>query len=58
MYRDCFLTTFLSTGTGDRSMPFAKQSFTSNITDGSKFLVQSFITGLKFLNNKDIFKKV
>lgn len=38
--------------------PFTKQTILNTMTDPSAYKIQSYITGLKFLNNKDAFKKI
>lgn len=58
LYRDCFLTSDLSVVTSTRSQSFSKQVLASTIVDGTIHKVQSFITGMKFFNNKDVSKKV
>lgn len=58
MYYDCFLTSDLSYVSNIKSQTFNKQQLVSNVVDGTKFQVQSFITGMTFFNNKDSTKKV
>ncbi len=58
LYYDCFLTSELSSVTAVRSQVFDKQKFTTTIVDGSIYKLQSFITGMKFSNNKDVSKKI
>jgi len=58
LYNDCFLTSDLAVVTTTRSQKFVKQNFTNLVVDGTLQKIQSFITGLKFFNNKDVSKKI
>ena len=58
LYNDCFLTSDLSIVTTNRSQVFTKQSIAAALADNTKTKIQSFITGLKFFNNKDVSKKI
>lgn len=58
LYNDCFLTSDLAIVTTTRSQVFTKQTLPIPLPDNTKTEIQSFITGLKFFNNKDVSKKV
>lgn len=58
LYYDCFLTSDLSYVSTTKSQTFNKQQLVNTVVDGTKFDVQSFITGMTFLNNKDSSKKM
>ena len=58
LYYDCFLTSELSSVSNVKSQIFNKQQLVNTVLDGTTFEVQSFITGMKFFNNKDSSKKV
>jgi hypothetical protein len=41
-----------------KSQVFEKQTFVTSIVDGSVFRLQSFISGMRFFNDKEASKKV
>jgi hypothetical protein len=58
LYNDCFLTSDLAVVSDTKSQVFTKQPLAAALPDNSKTEIQSFITGMKFFNNKDVSKKV
>lgn len=57
-YSNCYLCSSLLTGEVDRTQLFMKQNLTINIINPTIYSTQSMISGMKFLNNRDISKKV
>ncbi len=58
LYSGCFLSSDLAIVTTTRNQTFINQTLYGVLEDPSKTKIQSFITGLKFFNNKDVSKKV
>ena len=58
LYSGCFLSSDLAIVTTIRKQTFINQTLYGVLEDPSKTKIQSFITGLKFFNNKDVSKKV
>ena len=57
LYNNCFLCSSLLTGEIDRTQLFMKQNLTLNVVNPI-YSAQSMISGMKFVNNRDISKKV
>jgi hypothetical protein len=58
MYYDCFQCPDLMYGNGTTSQIFKTQNIKSPITNVTNHLIQSFISGMKFMNILDKTKKV